>query len=134
MSEAHGDDSQHPTAQRILVADDDMLIRLVVRRTLERAGYDVVDASDVESAALAARDGIELAVVDAHMPGGSLATTIAGVRGAAGEGIPILVLSGDAVLPPDVTALGVAFLTKPASVEGLLEAVRSLLAPPLTRD
>ena len=134
MSDEVGSAAGRTVAPRILVADDDALIRLVVRRTLEREGYEVVDAQDVSSAVEAARTGIALAVLDAHMPGGTLAATIAGVREAAGHDTPILVLSGDRIAPPEVSGPAMAFLAKPASVSELLEAVDTLLRLPRTRD
>lgn len=123
-----------PIRRRILVADDDALIRLVVRRTLEREGYDVVDAHDVQSAAHEAHGGIDLAMLDAHMPGGSLASTIVAVRSVAGDDIPILVLSGDRIAPPEVSGSRMRFLAKPASVADLLETIDALLRLPPTRD
>lgn len=55
---------------RALVVDDDEDIRRVLRRLLEREGFDVQDADGVDSALeLLARDGaVALAISDLHMP------------------------------------------------------------------
>ena len=59
-------------APRILVADDEPHIREVVRAYLEREGYDVLEASDGDSALeLARTPGLDLLVLDVMMPGRS---------------------------------------------------------------
>lgn len=111
---------------RILVADDDHLVRLVVRRVLEHAGHEVVEADAVQAAVAFSEDpSVALAVVDAHMPGGDLAAMLGGLR--AHRALPVLVISGDAEAPPEVVAPAMAFLTKPLSLEDLTRAVGALL-------
>src|SRR5271167_3954367 len=55
---------------RILVAEDETIIRLDLRELLERAGYEVVaEARDGEEAVLLAREHEpDLAVMDVKMP------------------------------------------------------------------
>jgi len=114
-------------ALSVLVADDDDLVRLVLRRALERAGFTVSDAATCPAAIDAARSRVDLVLLDAHMPGGTLETTIAGVRDAAGPGIPILVLSGDARLPEHLAAPTVGYLAKPVQLDDLLAEIDRLL-------
>jgi DNA-binding response OmpR family regulator len=53
----------------VMVVDDDKLIRDVVRRTLEREGFHVVEASDGEEALTRSLEApVDIAVVDIHMP------------------------------------------------------------------
>ena len=57
-------------AQRILIVDDESTIRDVLRRYLEREGFEVVDAPDGRSALAAAESGLpDLAVLDLMLPG-----------------------------------------------------------------
>jgi two-component system response regulator RegX3 len=57
---------------RILVADDEPHIREVVRAYLEREGYDVLEASDGETALEHGRTGgLDLLVLDVMLPGRS---------------------------------------------------------------
>ncbi len=57
---------------RILVADDEPHIREVVRAYLEREGYEVIEASDGDSALERARTpGLDLLVLDVMLPGRS---------------------------------------------------------------
>jgi DNA-binding response OmpR family regulator len=53
----------------ILVVDDEAGIRNVIRRTLERAGHEVVEAVDGEQAmGLLGKRAVDLAIMDVVMP------------------------------------------------------------------
>lgn len=55
---------------RLLVVDDDAAVRTTIRGVLEKAGYEVLDASNGRQALTAARDGDPDAVLlDIEMPG-----------------------------------------------------------------
>ncbi len=57
---------------RILVADDEPHIREVIRAYLEREGYDVLEASDGETALEHGRSaGLDLLILDVMLPGRS---------------------------------------------------------------
>jgi CheY-like chemotaxis protein len=54
---------------RILVVDDQPLVRVVLRRLLEFAGHDVLEAVDgVEGANLFRRQPCDLVLCDLYMP------------------------------------------------------------------
>ncbi|HEY5896564.1 MAG TPA: response regulator [Burkholderiales bacterium] len=55
--------------RRILVVDDDPDVRARVRRQLDHAGYEVIDAEDAKSAAAALAEGAaDLIIADINMP------------------------------------------------------------------
>ena len=55
---------------RVLIADDDIVVRDVVRRYLERDGLDVSIAHDgTEALRLLGSERIDVAVLDVMMPG-----------------------------------------------------------------
>lgn len=55
--------------RRILVVDDDVAVRTMVRTVLERAGYDVTTARDgCEGIALLAASDYDLVLLDVRMP------------------------------------------------------------------
>jgi two-component system response regulator VicR len=57
-------------AQRILIVDDESTIRDVLRRYLEREGFDVIDAADGQAALAAVESELpDLAVLDLMLPG-----------------------------------------------------------------
>lgn len=54
---------------RILIIDDDELMRTVIRRTLEKAGHDVFEAGDGEEGLAAQRKiSADLVITDIVMP------------------------------------------------------------------
>ncbi|MBI4247201.1 MAG: response regulator [Candidatus Rokubacteria bacterium] len=114
-----------------LVAEDDRDVREIITRGLERSGYRVHVAADVEEAlAVAATVGgpIHLLVTDVVMPGGSghdlaerLLTTSPALK--------VLFISGyfdDTLDGPEVS--GAFFLQKPFSPDDLVRKAREVLA------
>jgi len=58
-----------PAAARVLVIDDDATLRGAVRRILERAGYDVLEAGDgAAGLQLHQQQGADVVIVDIFMP------------------------------------------------------------------
>lgn len=107
---------------RCLVADDDPLIRMVLRSALEAHGVEVSEAAS-GTEALALAHTVDFAVIDARMPGLPLLQTIAGLR--TQRRVPVLVISGDPPnesLPADVDSL-----MKPVELSVFLSAVDQLL-------
>lgn len=113
----------------ILLVDDEPLVRRLTKRTLERAGYQVVEADD-GTAALAAfaedEDRFDLLVTDLSMPrigGRELVATVRARR----PDLPVVVSSG---LPPSHAGPAMArstWLAKPFTVADLLRQVRTAL-------
>ena len=119
--------------QRVLVAEDDPLVRGVIRRILRGAGYEVTAVADGEAASACARDatpGYALLVTDLMMPrqtGWELARSLCPAR------VPrVLLVTGHAPEFEHATDLAHApLLRKPFTGDELLEAVRTCLdAPP----
>ena len=119
--------------KRILVVDDEEGIRTLIRKVLERNGFQVVEANSGEAAlALLASDPIpiHLLVSDMMMPGmggRALATQVTQNR----PGTRILFISGyteDAEVQSGRLAPGTAFLSKPFQHSALIDAVNRLLA------
>ncbi len=83
--------------RRILVADDDPVIRTILRTILSTAGYLVVEAADGREAMLqAGQHPPDLLVCDLHMPQMDGYQVIKGVRDVVGlSGLPIIVLTND---------------------------------------
>lgn len=115
---------------RILVAEDESLIRLDIVETLKEAGYDVVaDAGDGEEALkLASEHEPELAVLDVKMPkldGISVAQKLQEMS------IPVVMLTSfsDTDLVQRATEAGaMAYVVKPFSSNDLLPAIQIALS------
>jgi two-component system, cell cycle sensor histidine kinase and response regulator CckA len=116
----------------VLVVDDEPGVREVIRRVLDRAGFDVVVAADVEGAAAALdrRDPFALVLTDFSLPDGD-GKDVAGLAVARLPGLPVLLMSGssDHSEHEDLlehTAI-TDYLSKPFTRDQLLDAVRSAL-------
>jgi DNA-binding NtrC family response regulator len=115
-----------PDQTVILVADDEAVVRNVVRIALESEGYFVLAACDGEEALTLSRQyprEIHAVVSDVRMPkldGLELRQTVLRER----PGVKMLLMSG----AMDVSIQNVAFLCKPFNPTQLKERVRWLLA------
>lgn len=67
-------------AQRVLVIDDDPMVRRATRRLLERLGHSVIEAANGEAGLEVSVDTYDLAVVDVTMPGLDGPTTLSRLR------------------------------------------------------
>jgi len=117
----------------ILLIDDDLKIRELLRRILEHAGYEVVEASDGrEGLSLYRERKPDLVITDIVMPGKDGLETITDLR-IEFPGSKIVAISGGGRLDPKpYLELAEGFgadrlLTKPFGHEELLEAVQNLL-------
>jgi response regulator NasT len=116
---------------RILVAEDETIIRLDLKETLERAGFEVCgEARDGEEAVeLAREEKPDLAVLDVKMP--RLDGIEAARRILAERPIPIVMLTayGHDELVARVVEAGVfAYLVKPFRESDLLPAIQTAKA------
>jgi CheY-like chemotaxis protein len=110
---------------RILVVDDEPAQRFALRRILERAGHEVMDAGDGAAALRAMRESPpDLVVTDMMMPvmgGKELIRRLR--REPAMAGIPILAASGD----PRLAVGADAVISKPYQWEQLTKVADGLL-------
>lgn len=116
---------------RVLIADDDPGIRRLLAVSLEKEGYQTVNACNGREALDAMRDGhVDLLLLDLVMPrvtGWEVLTERAGAPEL--RKIPVIVITaerGDGVskIPDDGTC---ALLSKPFDLETLLALVKSCL-------
>jgi CheY-like chemotaxis protein len=122
-------------SERILLVEDEQIVRELTREMLEQRGYDVICAARPDEALeLAAREDVDLLLTDVVMPemnGPSLASILRRSR----PELPVLFTSGytaDARLYGEGDG-NAQFLQKPYSAGELAEAVRTSLDGPETR-
>ncbi|MCU1381787.1 MAG: putative multi-sensor signal transduction histidine kinase [Acidobacteria bacterium] len=122
--------SAPPRPQKVLVVDDEDLVRKFVERVLREGGYQTTTASDgPEALEAAAAETFDVLVTDVMMPqmtGDELARRVRVTTPA----IKVLYLTGfsDRLFKEKVTLWAdEAFLDKPCSVKGLLQAVSLLV-------
>ena len=120
------------TAQKILVADDEVYILRLLEMTFKKGGYEVVSCRDgKEALATAFTAQPQLIVLDVMMPGlDGLGALRMLKENPATRDIPVVVLSakGHALTRVDAVLAGaVLFLAKPFSPNELLGEVRKIL-------
>lgn len=118
----------------ILIIDDDNQVRGMLRQTLERAGYDVLDAPNgKEGIKLYRQDPADLVITDLIMPEKEGIETIIELRRDF-PAVKIIAISGGGRNDPEeylhmAKTLGAQrTFTKPFERKELLEAVRELIA------
>ena len=112
---------------RILVVEDETLIRGELRRLLTRSGYDVAEAGSVHEAVAeqAPLDGFDLILTDLRLPGPSGIELIS-----AGAPAPVVVMTSYATVKSAVEAMklgAVDYLAKPFDHDELLLVVDRVL-------
>jgi len=90
---AVGTDSTRGTGQRVLLVDDEPLVRAVTAAMLADLGYSVVEAESAAEAQRLLDDDVAAVVTDYVMPGMNGAALVAAVR-AERPGIPVLIITG----------------------------------------
>jgi CheY-like chemotaxis protein len=119
--------------KRILVVDDNALLRTLLTQSLEHAGYEALSAESGEAALEAVRlSPPDVCVVDQVMPGMSGSELIRALRASPDErvrSLPAVGLSGWEGAERELLAAGAAVaVRKPCGVEPLLAGVRRALA------
>ncbi|MGN7359626.1 response regulator transcription factor [Paenibacillus sp. SAF-054] len=113
----------------ILVADDDVHIRELLRHVLQHEGYAVVEAADGnEAAGVLSREQIHLAVIDVMMPGKNGLQLCSEIR--QDYGIPVILLTAKDQLPDKekgYTAGTDDYVTKPFEPKELVFRIKALL-------
>ncbi|WP_076069468.1 PAS domain-containing hybrid sensor histidine kinase/response regulator [Sphingomonas montana] len=129
----HADPVPVGRAAKVLLVDDEDLVRFATAEMLRDIGYGVVEAGSASQALAAIRSGIEidLLVSDYLMPGMTGAALIAELR-AMGNRVPILLVTGYAAAGDDVPA-DVPRLSKPFRQAELAVRLHELLHAPAGR-
>ncbi|WP_137680044.1 response regulator [Aurantiacibacter suaedae] len=122
---------------RILLVEDEDMVRAVAERALTRQGYEVITASDGDEGFELVRGGeqFDLVVSDVVMPvmdGPAMALAIREVA----PDLPILFMSGyaEAQLRDQIDIVAMHFIPKPFSVQQIADKVAEVLTASSRRD
>ena len=118
---------------RVLVVDDDELVREILANMLSQLGHTVVEADSTDSALIALQEdrGIEIVLTDLMMPVRSGAELIEAMR-AQGDRRPAILVTGydrERLLGDESAPLADARLGKPVTIDELRMALERALAP-----
>lgn len=122
----------HPTSSptRILVVEDEFLIRLTLTEALGDEGFDVLESESADAALpmLLADPSIALLLTDIQLPGALDGRALARAVRQARPSLPILFMTGR----PDPTAQAGAdrndrYISKPYTLSDICAAVHSLI-------
>ncbi|MDO8490424.1 MAG: response regulator transcription factor [Dehalococcoidia bacterium] len=120
----------------ILVVDDDHGMRRLLRRSLELAGYDVVEAADGPTALDSARaKAPDLVLLDVMMPGMDGFEVCQQMR--QNSSLPIVMVTARGQDMEKVTGLDLGaddYITKPFGIDELLARVKAVLRRSTLRD
>jgi PAS domain S-box-containing protein len=127
-------------AGRILLVEDEAVIRGFAASTLQELGYRVVQANDGRTGLKALQDalrepggsGIDLLVTDVGLPGGLNGRQLADAAREMAPRLPILLITGyagDAVTGPRRLGPGMELLPKPFELDVLANRVQAMLGP-----
>ena len=109
---------------KILIADDDNLVREAVRQILVMFGYEVTSFDNGQSVVDAVDDSFDVIILDINMPGMDGFETLQALNARELE-IPVLFLTGAGSMDYAIKALGLGaydFITKPIDDLDLFEA------------
>ncbi len=122
--------------ERILIVEDEFLIRATLVEVLEDEGYEVIAADSGEEALdlLRADGGIALMMTDMQLSGAmdglTLASAARGVRG----GMPVIFMTGRPDRVPLLDPHTEAMVSKPYTSSEITAAVARLLEPARAAD
>ncbi|HLT12773.1 MAG TPA: sigma-54 dependent transcriptional regulator [Marinobacter sp.] len=111
---------------RILIVEDEDIIRSAVRKLLQHAGYEVADAVSVEEAEGLDPDGFDLVITDLRLPGAAGTEMINRA-----PNTPVLIMTSYASLRSAVDSMklgAVDYIAKPFDHDEMLAAVENILA------
>ena len=119
-------------ATRVLVVDDEFLVRMFVSESLADAGYEVSEAASGDMAAriIATDPAIDLVITDIQMPGKLDGLALGQCVKAVRPEVRVLYMTGRPDAMRDLATLGPRedFIGKPYGGAQLLSAVDRLLA------
>ena len=119
-----------PQPPRILIADDDELVRLIARAVVERAGMIPFEASDgAEALAKVTVERFDLVLLDLDLPVISGLDVLRKLRAdEATKNVPVLIVTGaEGREIEEALALGATgIFPKPLAAEGLLKRIREV--------
>jgi DNA-binding NtrC family response regulator len=133
MMEFHQTDVKKPAVARVLIVDDEPLIRWSISETLAEGGYDVVEKGDAKGARLAVGTGqpFDVVLLDYRLPDSDDLSLLASIRRMSPTAQVILMTAfGRPEVVRGALDLGAyRVISKPFEMEAIADLVRQARAP-----
>lgn len=113
----------------ILLVEDDGFLRSVMAEAVKILGHAVIERSSADQALIALEGAIPIALVisDVRMPGRLDGLDLAQAIWLRWPELPVVLMSGNTVLPPGFLPTNAPFLNKPVHLDALHHAIEELL-------
>lgn len=118
------------TGETVLVVEDEVAVRSACRRILERAGFNVLEASNGANALAETTDHVDLLLTDVIMPGGVSGKELAENLQREHPDLKVVFMSGynaDVIATRGILETGISVIEKPFTTSDLLNKVREVL-------
>ncbi|WP_431034804.1 response regulator [Pseudomonas yamanorum] len=114
---------------RVLVVEDDEIVRPLMVEALLLLGLDSIECATGDEAlkVLNARPNVSLVITDVRMPGDIDGLQLSRLIWTQWPDLPVVIVSGNTVLPPGFLPENARFLPKPCSLDALHKTVNVLL-------
>ena len=116
------------TVQTLMIVEDEVLVSILLRDELQKAGYKVLDLTDRQDEALeiAKAEKPDLALVNIRLAKGDDGIELS--KHLKGLGIPVLLISGQVSRANSAKTVAIGSMPKPYDPEEMVLAVAYLLA------
>ncbi|WLG93847.1 response regulator [Pseudomonas sp. FP198] len=116
---------------RVLLVEDDEVIRPLITEAISLLQLDVIPCANADDALkILEATSVGLVVTDVRMPGSMDGLALTQIICSRWRELPLIVISGDAILPPGLSLSNAAFLSKPFSLDTLHDTIKQLLPLP----
>lgn len=115
---------------RVMVVEDDEILRWLMVEAVTHLGHEVTEYANADAAVLALDGAAQLSLVitDVQMPGHLDGLGLAKAIWSTRPQLPVIIVSGQTVLPPGFLPANARFITKPCTLDVLSQTLRELLS------
>lgn len=116
---------------RVLLVEDDQIIRPLISEAISLLELDVIPCANADDALKVLETApVALVITDVRMPGSMDGLALTQIISSRWRELPVIIISGDAILPPGLSLSNAVFLSKPFSLDALHETIKKLLPLP----